>query len=502
MNATTAIRFNAFARSCNDDYSPMMEDLCVKMTRLTLESDAKLEAYDDKLERFFNEEKVDLSRDEKNQETFEYNDDSKYSLEVCAFNTRYGTEFSSEQLDIFNEYTERTGLTIRDALDYSQSCHACGNFLQEFCGEYCNRRCSESIECDFGKCVRGDDCLICVGYPKTTCYWAQNGCDRCDAYDGPEEERYPYDCFHCLTQMTDHEGYQVDNELYCNNCAVDLFDKTGHLEEETRKRSREPEEEELSRDQMRDLTDESCDIWDLALDINNGNKEAALQMIEDNERLRAHPRIIEYYRAKEVQDGECSSECSSLDDDLQQRKRAKHIRFEDVDESEVMVIDLISQDDNVDDYDVDDYDVDDYDVEDYDYAVDPMVIDLSQDEDYEYDYAESVVDDDESEEDESEKTVTMSQTVVSSMVTMIQELRDENAELRHELELLRGQRCMLFPEGSSISFTDEDGQRYLNIHAASPYAYNQAPLTMADLEGDLEANSDDSDYDFAMNEDN
>ena len=150
--------------------------------------------------------------------------------------------------------------------------------------------------------------------------------------------------------------------------------------------------------------------------------------------------------------------------------------------NENMVIDLISQDDSecADDYDVEDGD----------------------DEDYEYDYAESVVDDDESEEDESEKTVTMSQTVVSYMVTMIQELRDENAELRHELELLRGQRRMLFPEGSSISFTDEDGQRYLNIHAASPYAYNQAPLTMADLEGDLEANSDESDDNFAMDEDN
>ena len=496
MNTTTAIRFNAFARSCNDDYSPMMEDLCVKMTRLSLESDAKMEAYDDKLERFFNEEKVDLSRDEKNQETFEYNDDDEYSLEVCAFNTRYGTDFNTNKLGIFLDYTEHTGLTIEDAFDYCQSCHACGEQLKEFCGEYCNRRCAEHIECDFGNCVRGDDCLICAGYPQTTCYWAQKGCDKCDAYDGPESERYPYECFHCHTQMTDHEGYNVDYELYCNNCAVDLFDKTGHLEQDvkndSKKRTREPEDEELSRDKMRDLTDESCDIWELSLEINNGDKQAALRMIEDQARLRAHPRIIEYYRAKEIKDEECSSECSSIDEDLQERKRARHIRFESVeldssdDEEEPvnenMVIDLISQDDSecAEDYDVEDGDDDDYD----------------------YDYAESVVDDDESEEDESEKTVTMSQTVVSSMVTMIQELRDENAELRHELELLRGQRRMLFPEGSSISFTDEDGQRYLNIHAASPYAYNQAPLTMADLEGDLEANSDESDDNFAMDEDN
>ena len=82
MNTTSAIRFNAFARSCNDDYSPMMEDLCVKMTRLSLEADSKLEAYDAKLDRFFNEEKVDNAIDEKNQETFDYNDDDEYSLEV------------------------------------------------------------------------------------------------------------------------------------------------------------------------------------------------------------------------------------------------------------------------------------------------------------------------------------------------------------------------------------------------------------------------------------
>jgi hypothetical protein len=50
---------------------------------------------------------------------------------------------------------------------------------------------------------------------------------------------------------------------------------------------------------MSALTDESCDIWELALDINNGDKQSALQMIEDQERLRSHPRVIEYYRAKE-----------------------------------------------------------------------------------------------------------------------------------------------------------------------------------------------------------
>jgi hypothetical protein len=299
--------------------------------------------------------------------------------------------------------------------------------------------------------------------------------------------------------MTDHEGYDVDNELYCNNCAADLFDKTGHLEnqEESRKRTREPEveeqdaEEEMTNDRMRDLTDESCDIWELALDITQ-SVTAALQMIEDQERLRAHPRIIEYYRAKEAskQDmdfEECSSECSSEDDELQQLKRARHIRFESVDESdaeeeavvESMVIDLISQDD----YDEDEED------------------------DYDYDYAESVVDDDGELDDDdwnamnamnTSNSVTMSQTAVSSMVTMIQELRDENATLRHELELLRSQRRMLFPEGSSMSITDEAGQRYINVHPQSPTG-NHSSMSLSELDCGSDCDSEEEDT-FTMDE--
>lgn len=467
MNTTSNnTRFNIFARSCNDDYSPEMEDLCVKMRLLSLESDSKMEVYDAKLERSFNEEKVDLSRDEQNEETFGYNDDLEYSLEVCVFNSRYGTCFSAEQLDIFNSYAEVTSLKTLDAIDYMQSCHACGSYDICFGNEYCNKRCSESVEDFRHPCFKGEDCLICYGYPKTTCYWARNSCDRCDAYDGPESERYPYDCTYCLTQMTDHEGYDVDYQLYCNNCAADLFDKTGHLEnqEESRKRTREPEEQE-NEDRMRDLTDESCDIWELALEINNGDKESALRMIEDQERLRAHPRIIEYYCAKNE---ECSSECSEQDYDLQKQKKAKHIRFESVDldvsddeEDPVnknMVIDLLSQDDSEcgNDYDADDYD-------------------------YDYDYAESVVEE-ESDEEDVPKSVNMAQSTVSTMVTMIQELRDENAALRHELELLSGKRRMLFPEGSSISFTEEGNQRFIHIHHREA---NNEPLTMTDLECDF-----------------
>ena len=562
MNTIT-IRPTVFSRSCNDDYCPAMEDLCVKMSKLSLQSDSKMDALDAKLEQFFYEEKDE--RDEKNQETFVHNDEAEYSLEVCAFNTRQGTCFTTKKLAIFDEYVEHTGLRIEDALQYIQGCHTCGDQLNEFGSEYCNDHCRDEFgEGPHRECFHGNSCLICHGYPETTCYWAQKGCDRCDAYEGLEEDRYPYDCVNCLTQMTDHEGYIVDDERYCNRCVVDLFDGpedlakfpkecrtspfeddydhnhnvedpvtticywmpncpdciaysghwgdrypytcfhcdkpmtdhegywenstihcnecaehlfglTGH-KNDSKKRPRESDDEDededdeseskrqrlnekKTRDRMSYLTDESCDIWDLALDITQ-SVTAALQMIEDQPRLRAHPRIIEYYRAKEAskQDmdfEECSSECSSEDDELQQRKRARHILFEE-----------INNDDD--------------------------------------DYAESVVDDDgevdydDWNEMDTSNSVTMSQTAVSSMVTMIQELRDENAALRHELDLIRSQRRMLFPEGSSMSITDEDGQRYINVHPQSP----SRGLTMDDLDcGNSDDCASDEEDDFEMEED-
>jgi hypothetical protein len=467
-----------------------MEELCVKMSMLSLSADSKMEAYDAKLEQFFYEEKdevKDNSRDEKNQETFEYNDDTHYSLEVCAFNTRYGTCFTSKKLTIFLDYVEYRGLKIDDAFEYCQSCHTCGEQLKEFCGEFCNRRCAEYLECDLGECVRGDDCLICCGYPKTTCYWAKNSCDRCDAYDGPEEERYPYDCFHCLRQMTDHEGYEVDNELYCNLCAVDLFDKTGHLD------NQEEEEEKQSRKQMADLTDESCDIWELALDINNGDKEAALQMIEDQERLRAHPRVIEYYRAKNQDNEECSSECSeesSQDDDLQHRKRARvslddafELDISDVESQEHSVIDLLDDDAMVIDLVSDDD-------ENYGFSnnkernwVFRRFIDRNEDDASEDgDYAESVVDDDGVVEMEEEEVPNQ------RFYNVMHQMEQEILALKIELYAMRTQRQMLFPEGSSISITTEGGQRYINIHDAILPA-NNSPMTLDEFDGDDDESS-------------
>jgi hypothetical protein len=126
-----------------------MEDLCVKMRLLSLEADSKMEVYDAKLEQSFYEEKYeaeDNERDNKNQETFIDNDETDYEAEVNKFNERYGTCFSVGQLDIFNEYINRNCLRITDGIDYCQSCHNCGNYLKDFCGEYCRSRCSDYVE--------------------------------------------------------------------------------------------------------------------------------------------------------------------------------------------------------------------------------------------------------------------------------------------------------------------------------------------------------------------
>ena len=82
----TTIRPTILSRSCNDDYCPAMEDLCIKMSLLTLEADPKMEAYDAKLEQSFYEEKYeddDNSRDDKNEETFGETD---YEAELNEFN--------------------------------------------------------------------------------------------------------------------------------------------------------------------------------------------------------------------------------------------------------------------------------------------------------------------------------------------------------------------------------------------------------------------------------
>jgi hypothetical protein len=508
-----------------------MEELCVKMSMLSLSADSKMEAYDAKLEQFFYEEKdevKDNSRDDKNDETFEYNDDTHYSLEVCAFNTRYGSNLNTEKLEIFKDYIEDKGLKVLDGIDYIQGCHNCDKQLDTFGNEYCNKRCCESVEVYRYPCARGNECLICHGYPETTCYWAYNGCDRCDAYDGPEEERYPISCFNCEKQMTDHEGYLVDDEHYCNLCVVDVFDCAEHLEEEvdddsndSRKRDRESDDdddeseskrqrvnEKNTRDMMSKLTYESCDIWELALDINHGDKEAALQMIEDQERLRAHPRVIEYYHAKNQDNEECSSESSeesSQDDDLQHRKRARislddafELDISDVESNEDFVIDLLDDDamviDLVSDDDDDNNGFSNNKERNWVFRrfIDRNEDDASEEEDNaseeddnaseEDDYAESVVDDDGVVEMEEEALPNQ------HFYNVMHQMEQEILALKLELYAMRTQRQMLFPEGSSISITIEGGQRYINIHDAIPPA-NNSPMTLDELDGDDDESS-------------
>lgn len=62
--------------------------------------------------------------------------------------------------------------------------------------------------------------------PHMTCFWyyRDNHCTKCEAYSGPEENRYPYSCQHCEKPLTNHEGYtmEYDDTILCNLCAAAL----------------------------------------------------------------------------------------------------------------------------------------------------------------------------------------------------------------------------------------------------------------------------------------
>jgi hypothetical protein len=55
---------------------------------------------------------------------------------------------------------------------------------------------------------------------KVLCYFGPD-CDKCKAYSGREEDRYPSMCEICYNQFTDHEGYsEADGSgFWCNMCA-------------------------------------------------------------------------------------------------------------------------------------------------------------------------------------------------------------------------------------------------------------------------------------------
>ena len=55
---------------------------------------------------------------------------------------------------------------------------------------------------------------------KILCYFGPD-CEKCKAYSGREEDRYPSTCEICYNQFTDHEGYcDADGTRFCcNMCA-------------------------------------------------------------------------------------------------------------------------------------------------------------------------------------------------------------------------------------------------------------------------------------------
>jgi hypothetical protein len=208
---------------------------------LSLTADPAKEEYDARLEYAFYEydsesENEKNEYDKNNKDTFVDDEDYLDIDELYEFNDRYGVHFTREELNAFNEYREHNGLEIEDTFSYIQSCHNCGKQLTVFGNEYCSKGCSSYRE-DYGySCFRGENCLLCYGYPDevvNACYWGPD-CSHCASYCGAEEDRFSLSCSICLKPMTDHEGYGVDHrgegideELYCNICAENILDKKG-----------------------------------------------------------------------------------------------------------------------------------------------------------------------------------------------------------------------------------------------------------------------------------
>lgn len=497
LNLTRCV---ATTRSCNDDYCPQMNALIVKFELLNLKADPKMEAYDAAQDRAFYEDKTydETFRDEDNDVTFGEDADTEYKFEdedeeVRHFNEERGTKFTREQYNIFERYVEDNYLEVVDALDYIQGCHNCGKQLDIFGNDYCNKRCCEFIEDYRYPCFRGADCLICHGYPTedvkdNNCYWGPD-CVHCAAYSGHEEDRFCLDCVECEKPMTAHEGYTIDGETWCNLC-VESLDNIVEDEEDnsndSKKRKRDSDDDEEDEDddndsdedddndsdaddemptkrkcvsnetwiEWADLQNESADLWHLALEISNGDKDAAIDMLEDEDTLMSHPTIIEYMRSKEQRDD------NAMDLDISNE--------ETVDDSDDEII-----------YNAMDFDASDDETENVDAYVEP-----------DYDYAESVVDYDED----------VSEIPNQELYNAVVRLDDENAMLRQELEDLRNerQRRIVFPLGSSITFVDEDGIRYLQVSNINQEV-NNGPLTMADLEEDQEqSDQDDIENEFNM----
>lgn len=143
--------------------------------------------------------------------------------EADKFNDYYGTHYTPENLDKFNDYQFHYNLEIEDAIVYIQTCHCCNEQLDIFAGEYCSGGCHYHVE-ELGlPCFRGTDCLICDNSgrkydknsrPPDSIKPIKNKCYRClRDFAYPPFKYYSYDC------LSIHEGMSPDLDIEaCHDC--------------------------------------------------------------------------------------------------------------------------------------------------------------------------------------------------------------------------------------------------------------------------------------------
>lgn len=110
-----------------------------------------------------------------------------------------------------------------------ESCETCGEETIgtcKTCGDDAIRTSKEEMNDD-------DDCITCEYAPsvdalqevKVLCYFGPD-CDKCKAYSGREEDRYPSTCEICYNKFTDHEGYsEADGSGFCCNVCAEQEEK-------------------------------------------------------------------------------------------------------------------------------------------------------------------------------------------------------------------------------------------------------------------------------------
>ncbi len=99
--------------------------------------------------------------------------------EVNHFNRLHDTCFDSDGYEKLKKYAKTNMITMRDAISYSQSCHAC-NYYYLDCGEcsmygdtYCCEECETKIELNQELCFSNEcnmECKICSNPDKTLAF--------------------------------------------------------------------------------------------------------------------------------------------------------------------------------------------------------------------------------------------------------------------------------------------------------------------------------------------